>query len=500
MVDDRSHGKNRTFFSTEKLADDLCFPCQRHINGMRFTGLTPAVLTCRDNGFGVKSFCAGQQSEPMTAEIAVMNKIAVALAADSAATSQHGSSTKIYNSADKLFQLDGSSPVGIMTYGAAEFMGIPWETVIKLFRNNHTGPHTHLKLYGDDFLRFLKSPELLTDDHINQFFLSTANAPLVSIRQAIYQRVKANEGTPEATDFAGTTEKVTVEVLNELASGQKLPWASDQISQDMMTQLDSQLEAEISKAFAGESIGITAKQNLKQIIILIGLLKPKVGEPNVAGLAIAGFGEAELFPDMWSCIVRSVLPGRHLQSDPVEMGSVGLHCGARIIPFAQAEMVHSFMRGIDPRVQEMVFGSFNALLQKLVGHLSGHLQGVSPDQITQFKTEADATVIKLLQAFQAEFEANSLNNHISPVLGAVGVLPKDELAFMAETLVALTSFKRRMSRDAETVGGAIDVAVISKGDGFVWIKRKHYFDPALNVRYMKRLSKPPDNADKGTND
>jgi len=28
----------------------------------------------------------------------------------------------------------------------------------------------------------------------------------------------------------------------------------------------------------------------------------------------------------------------------------------------------------------------------------------------------------------------------------------------------------------ETVAGPIDVAIISKGDGLIWIKRKHYFD------------------------
>jgi hypothetical protein len=30
------------------------------------------------------------------------------------------------------------------------------------------------------------------------------------------------------------------------------------------------------------------------------------------------------------------------------------------------------------------------------------------------------------------------------------------------------------------VGGAVDVAVISRGDGFVWLKRKHYFSQELN--------------------
>jgi len=69
----------------------------------------------------------------------------------------------------------------------------------------------------------------------------------------------------------------------------------------------------------------------------------------------------------------------------------------------------------------------------------------------------------------------------------VAVLPKDLLAEGAESLVTLTSFKRRMSRpSAETVGGPMDVAVISRGDGFVWIKRKHYFRPELNPQFMSQ--------------
>ena len=36
----------------------------------------------------------------------------------------------------------------------------------------------------------------------------------------------------------------------------------------------------------------------------------------------------------------------------------------------------------------------------------------------------------------------------------------------------------------ESVGGPVDVAIFSKGDGFIWIKRKHYFAPALNRCYF----------------
>ena len=71
-----------------------------------------------------------------------------------------------------------------------------------------------------------------------------------------------------------------------------------------------------------------------------------------------------------------------------------------------------------------------------------------------------------------------------PIIEMLGHLQKDELAEMAESLVNLTAFKRKMSKEMESVGGPIDVAVISKGDGFIWVKRKHYFKPELNQAFF----------------
>jgi hypothetical protein len=74
--------------------------------------------------------------------------------------------------------------------------------------------------------------------------------------------------------------------------------------------------------------------------------------------------------------------------------------------------------------------------------------------------------------------------HSDPIVEIVNHLPKEELADMAEALVNLTSFKRHVTHHAETVGGPIDVATISRGDGFIWIKRKHYFTPDLNPHFI----------------
>jgi hypothetical protein len=45
---------------------------------------------------------------------------------------------------------------------------------------------------------------------------------------------------------------------------------------------------------------------------------------------------------------------------------------------------------------------------------------------------------------------------------------------------------------AETVGPPIDVAVISKGDGFIWIKRKSYFEREFNQRFFANYYKEDD--------
>ena len=77
-------------------------------------------------------------------------------------------------------------------------------------------------------------------------------------------------------------------------------------------------------------------------------------------------------------------------------------------------------------------------------------------------------------------------NYVDKLLDIVAFLSKEDLAEMAESLVKMTCLKRHITTDEESVGGPVDVAVITKGDGFVWIKRKHYFLAELNHDFFKK--------------
>jgi hypothetical protein len=52
----------------------------------------------------------------MTAEVAVMNKIAIALAADSAVTIETPNGLKAYHTANKVFTLSKFAPVGATSF------------------------------------------------------------------------------------------------------------------------------------------------------------------------------------------------------------------------------------------------------------------------------------------------------------------------------------------------------------------------------------------------
>lgn len=86
--------------------------------------------------------------------------------------------------------------------------------------------------------------------------------------------------------------------------------------------------------------------------------------------------------------------------------------------------------------------------------------------------------------FAAKLAKYGREENLRPIHQAVANMSKGELASAAAALVNLNSFQKRMSMGPETVGGPVDVAVITKGDGFIWTDRKHYFNKDQNPHFI----------------
>jgi hypothetical protein len=61
-------------------------------------------------------------------------------------------------------------------------------------------------------------------------------------------------------------------------------------------------------------------------------------------------------------------------------------------------------------------------------------------------------------------------------------MPIQDAIDLAEFFVDTTASFTRFKRGAGTVGGPTESAAITKHEGFKWVKRKHYFDAALNPK------------------
>ena len=137
----------------------------------------------------------------MTAIVGILNKQAVAMAADSAVTIGGSNGKKIFNKANKVFALSKCHPVGIMIYNAASFMSTPWETIIKVYRKQlKDSSFDTLQEYQEDFIEFLRSKNFYTNPETQIQFLE--NFALFIVNTMIDDVIKNNNSiiinpTPE---------------------------------------------------------------------------------------------------------------------------------------------------------------------------------------------------------------------------------------------------------------------------------------------------------------
>ena len=422
----------------------------------------------------------------MTAEIAILNKSAVALAADSAVTLQTPNGQKIYNTVNKLFTLSKFGPVGVMVYGGAEFMGLPWESIIKEHRRElGTTKFNTLREYVSNFLSWLAKAKLLFPESNQKIlFDDSVSAYFQGIRAQITDEIEgaiAKNGSIDGGKINSVVDDVIEHHHSFWTHKAKLPSLPEDFENSIAERHRDDIATAIRAIFERLPISESSLTKLKAIAAML-FARDHFTDART-GIVIAGFGEQEIFPSVVSCTIDAVMDDK-LKWKEAQSAEITLRSNAAIIPFAQREMVDTFLSGIDPNLANALGQAVELLLKNTAEQVFAAI----PEKALPNKAESLAALEKsfpqILERFTHKVREYGRQQHILPVMNAVGALPKDELAAMAESLVNLTSFKRRISTDMETVGGQIDVAVISKGDGFIWIKRKHYFDPSKNPHFM----------------
>ena len=413
----------------------------------------------------------------MTAEVAILNKLAVSLAADSAVTTGLPGREKIFTSANKIFTLSKYAPIGVMVYGHVEHGSVPWETIIKEFRRElDTKRYGRIIDYVAEFEKFFSREKFVIDSQCDQTILIAC----LSALGELHKRMK----TSQRSWTSGNINKSLEEMTSFAEKWEYLGHLAALSYRQFTTKYNHVLDAFLDdNDYFHAHLPKASRTAFKAAVLLS--MKIKMPSAFMSGIVIAGFGEEEMFPTLKEIKVDGSLLGQVRKWDGPFVDISRSKETVWVKAFAQDDVVNSFIEGYDGELQNYIGDMLSSFIEdhtKTI--LDAHTSYGEQEKIT-IMDMVRKSIPESIHQFQDELLDFCQNRYSEPVADVLRSAPKDELAHVAESLVSLTSLKRRVSGDRETVGGPVDVAVISKGDGFVWIKRKHYFAAELNHHFAR---------------
>ncbi|GGY42459.1 hypothetical protein [Parvularcula lutaonensis] len=424
----------------------------------------------------------------MTSEVVLMNRSAVAMAADSAVTISGANYLKTYQSVDKLFPLVEGQPIGVMIYNNAELMSTPWETIISLYREQARGRALDtLDAHARDFIAFLSdNPELFPQDHQDtEFFKHVAvifsiiaedfDFQLEQLKQAQAGRIRdhvsavfayvVEELYGDLTRNLDGTPRGRLEVFPEGTEEQLLRRYGAEID-----ELIASLVNALKNEFPTLSVANDTIAKLRDIAVM-SVTQDAFFE-HYTGVVFAGFGRTEKFPSMRSYLTSSVVLGK-MKNRMDRAQDMSADSGPVIAPFAQDRMIRTFLTGMDAHLRMFLFGETLKLSSHLVADVIGRAPGMNDQQRAQLMQDySEGNLANALKAFFTSIDQFQYHVHTMPILRAVSVLPKKELGETAASLIKLNSFQQKVMNSVETVGGPISLATITRNEGLVMGKEK----------------------------
>jgi hypothetical protein len=374
----------------------------------------------------------------MTCEVVVMNKRGVALAADSAVTLSP--QNKIYHTAEKLFQISPDLPVAIMTYGSADLMDIPWETLIKTYARRFAGNRFEtLEQHADNFVSYIAQQRILLEPERQDQYVSYSVRDLLG-----YYREKFIETSQEPPLRLSDIVKSHVGELGKFPKSEHL--GSD-FGKRTAEKYAAMIDEAVGEVF--ENIKLTSSDRRELRSAAEAMFATVF--PEDSGVVIAGMGEEDLVPVLVEYGVSGVALDKLRYARKSEPTRITPEMDACVAPYAQDAIIRQIIGGIHEDLREVI-------------------ESVLPGGQKRGKFEAAS------EKFADKFTA------------AVAALPTHDLAKMAESLVSLTAFVKRMRVDEdETVAEPVDVAILSKGDGFRWFRHKDIMqEDASRLSYALR--------------
>lgn len=188
-------------------------------------------------------------------------------------------------------------------------------------------------------------------------------------------------------------------------------------------------------------------------------------------LVFAGYGEDEAYPSIYQYEVTGINKSK-LQWQLSGSANISGEQESNIFTSGQSDIIDAIELGIQ---------------NERIGVIRKRFQTLIEDLLTQ--NLLDSLIGKIdypaIRQEVADLIRESGKEHLHQHLEAIKQFDLQKMACLAENLIKATELHRKITFRQEGVGGLIDLAVITREDGFQWLNRKSWYEPSKGGQYGK---------------
>lgn len=385
----------------------------------------------------------------MSVGVCIINRNGIALAADSAGS--FGGHQMFYNSVNKLFSLSDKSSYGAIIYNNLNVHQTSLEQIIcefKTFLDSQDELEDFFEISNlfkgflegrNDYYKFPQAEKDYCEGLIKQIVVDWKQKLLLALQQK--KALPINKAINEIKDFYEKVPKI------HGSSFQKYIYDNYRSSYDNILNQDF-------PEF------VRYKKQINAFWKIITDYFDRAGPLN-SGVFFAGYGKKDAYPKYVHIHLYAVLRGeaRIWQEERYSQEN-----DWKIAPLAQSDVIMTFCQGISGSLMNQIPDMIDKYFDMKIGSFGGSDEGRKA--LRAVFSDCPGAVRGVLDKV--------VKSEASRTLAFLSVLPLPEMASFAENLVNITTLKRTYAIDGnqQTVGGPTDVAVISRGQGFKWIKKE----------------------------
>ena len=397
----------------------------------------------------------------MSVGVCIINQNGIALAADSAGTFTNQNNKMFYNSVNKVFSLSKNNILGAIAYGNLSIYNVSVDQILKEF-SKYLDETEKINDFFEVIPLFKKFIEEKNDYY--KFNLDESRICKCYITELVNKWGAKINAVIDEKEAEEKIEQILSELNTFINNSDR--FVEFDVVEYIKGFYQDYYDSEIDRVVSKLNLYSDKKTTLWELICTYFQLPLKSEAESKTGIFFAGYGAEDAHPKFIKIDIYQIINGKLKYSEISRFEESRL--GARIVPLAQEDVILTFCKGMSNvylgNIPQFAESMVNATIDKLPSTFDSVQKNEIKNAFSNYKKE-------LSQKINEQIE----KNNIDPLLKSVMLISPLEMSFLAESLVNITALKRTYAIDGnqQTVGGPTDVAILTKCDGFVWIKKKN---------------------------